>query len=298
MFINVPIALLALALGLPTIIRSRPRAGGRLDVPGAVLATLGSAALVAAFSVASEPGGWAFTTPYVFLAGAAILIGAFVWRQRRTNDPLLPGRVVADRTRGGAYLMASFMAAGMFGMFLLLPYYLQDRLAYSPLLTGLVIVPFSVALVLASLLVPTLVPRVSAKTVLIGGIVTATIAMAGLAMVIVLPNPLVGILVATTVMGVGIGLVFTLLNSSVVAGVDADDVGVASAMFSVTQQIGGAVGVALLNGIYIIGATVDATSEGISPDALRLTFLVATALYAISAIVAVTVIPGRQNSPH
>ncbi|MBB1024177.1 MFS transporter [Dietzia sp. DQ12-76] len=295
LFINVPIALIALALGLPTIIRSRPHSGGHLDVPGAVLATLGSAALVAAFSVASEPGGWASTTPYIYLAGAGLLLRAFVRRQRRTSDPLLPGRVVADRTRGGAYLMASFMAAGMFGMFLLLPYYLQGRLDYSPLLTGLVIVPFSVALVLASLLVPTLLSQVSSKTVLVGGIITATIAMAGLAVVIALPDPLVGILAATTVMGVGIGLVFTPLNSSVVAGVDADDVGVASAMFSVTQQIGGAVGVALLNGVYVIGASADAASRGISPNALRLAFLVATVLYAISAIVAITVIPRRQK---
>lgn len=297
LFINIPIALLALGLGLPTVIRSRPRGSGRLDVPGAALATLGCAALVAAFSVASESGGWASPTPYTFLAGAVFLIGAFVWRQRRTNDPLLPGRIVADRTRGGAYLMAGFMAAGMFGMFLLLPYYLQDRLDYSPLLTGMVIVPFSVALVLASLLVPTLEPKVSSKTLLVGGIVTATIAMAVLAAAITSPDPLVGILVATTVMGAGIGFVFTPLNSIVVAGVAADDVGVASAMFSVTQQIGGAVGVALLNGIYIIGAAAGAASEAISPDALRLTFLVATVLYAISAVVAVTVIPRRQSSP-
>lgn len=299
LFINVPIALFALVLGLPTIIRSRPQTGGRHDIPGAVLATLGSAALVAAFSVASEPGGWASPIPYVFLAGAVLLIGAFVWRQQRASDPLLPGRIVADRTRGGAYLMAGFMAAGMFGMFLLLPYYLQDRLAYSPLLTGVVIVPFSVALVFASLLVPALVRRFSPKTALVAGIVTATIAMAGLAVVIALPDPLVGILAATTVMGAGIGLVFTPLNSSVVAGVDAGDVGVASAMFSVTQQIGGAVGVALLNSIYIIGANAAQPAVGgISPDALRLTFLVATALYAISAAVALTVIPGRQKPSH
>ncbi|MGB3771224.1 MAG: MFS transporter [Rhodococcus sp. (in: high G+C Gram-positive bacteria)] len=297
LFINVPIALVALALGLPTIIRSRPHMSGRLDVLGAVLATLGTASLVAAFSVASEPGGWTSPTPYVYLAVAVFLIGAFVRWQRRTIDPLLPGRVVADRTRGGAYLMASFMTAGMFGMFLLLPYYLQDRLGYSPLFTGLVIVPFSVALVLASMLVPTLMSRVSAKTVLVSGILIATIAMAGLAMVIALPNPLVEILVATTVMGAGIGLVFTPLNISVVAGVDAADVGVASAMFSVSQQIGGAVGVALLNGIYIIGASADIDSEGFSSEALGMTFLVATVLYAMSAAVAITVIPSREKVP-
>ncbi len=291
LFINAPIALCALVVGLLTIDSSHPQPSGRHDIPGAVLATLGSAALVAALSVASEPKGWAAALPYVFLAGAVLLLGAFVWRQQHASNPLLPGRIVADRTRGGAYLMAGFMTAGMFGMFLLLPYYLQVRLAYSPLLTGMVIVPFSVALVLASLLVPALARRFSQKTVLVGGIVTATLAMAGLAVVIALPQPLLEILVATTVMGAGIGLVFTPLNSSVVAGVDSGDVGVASAMFSVTQQIGGAVGVALLNGIYITSARTAQPSQGISPDALRLTFFVATVLYAIAAAIALTVIP-------
>ncbi|GGP74473.1 MFS transporter [Saccharothrix coeruleofusca] len=295
LFINVPIALFALVLGLPTIVRVRPQAGGRHDIPGAVLATIGSSALVAAFSIASEPGGWASPTPYAFLAGALLLIGAFVGRQRRASNPLLPRRIVADRTRGGAYLMAGFTTAGMFGMFLLLPYYLQDHLAFSPLLTGAVIVPFSAALVLASLLVPALVRRLSAKTVLVGGIMTATIAMAGLAVIIALPDALAGVLVSTTVMGAGIGFVFAPLNSSVVAGVAAGDVGVASAMLSVTQQIGGAVGVALLNGIYVIGATAHPELDGISPEALRSTFLVATAFYAISAVVALVVIPTSRS---
>lgn len=293
LFINVPIALIALALGLPTIIRSRPRGGGRHDIPGAVLATFGSAALVAAFSVASEPNGWSSPAPYALLTVSALLIGLFVWRQHRAANPLLPGRIVANRTRGGAYLMGAFMAAGMFGMFLLLPYYLQDHLSYSPLVTGLVILPFSAALVAASLLVPRLLRRLSPKTVLVAGIGIATLAMAGLATVITLPDAVAGILIVTTIMGAGIGLVFTPLNSSVVTDVGADDVGVASAMFSVSQQIGGAVGVALLNGIYLLSVT---STNGVSAEGLRLTFLVATALYAISAVIAVTVIPTKRKA--
>ncbi|MFJ7242941.1 MFS transporter [Streptomyces olivaceus] len=293
LFINVPIALVALAIGLPTITRSRPVGGGRHDIPGAVLATLGSAALVAAFSVASEPDGWASPAPYALLAVSALLIGTFVWRQRRAANPLLPGRVVANRTRGGAYLMGAFMAAGMFGMFLLLPYYLQDHLAYSPLTTGFVILPFSVALVAASLLVPRLLRHLSPKAVLVTGIAIATLAMAGLATVITLPDAVVGVLTTTTLMGVGIGLVFTPLNSSVVADVGDDDVGVASAMFNVSQQIGGAVGVALLNGVYLLSTT---SANGVSAEGLRLTFFVATALYAISAVIAVTVIPSIRKA--
>ncbi|USX48989.1 MFS transporter [Lentzea sp. HUAS12] len=293
LFINIPIALVALAIGLPSITRSDSLVGGRHDVAGAVLATLGSAALVGAFSVASEPDGWTSSTPYALFLAAAVLIGAFVWRQRRTADPLLPGRVVADRTRGGAYLMAGFLAAGMFGMFLLLPYYLQEDLAYTPLATGVVIVPFSVALVAASLVVPRLLQRFSSRTVLIGGIAVATVAMAGLAVVITLPDALVGILVTTTVMGAGIGFVFTPLNSSVVADVPSDDVGVASAMFSVTQQIGGAVGVALLNGIYVVSA---GAGGDVSSAALRLTFSAATVLYALAAVIAITVIPAPRKA--
>jgi EmrB/QacA subfamily drug resistance transporter len=294
LFINIPIALAAAALGVSTIIGSRPLERGRYDTPGAVLATGGSAALVAALSLAAEPGGWSTSAPYLLLGAAIVLLGSFVWRQRRAAEPLLPGRVVADRTRGGAYLLGAFMAAGMFGMFLLLPYYLQNHLSYSPLITGIVIVPFSVALVTASLIVPRLLRRLSPKTVLVVGIAIATVAMAGLAAVITQPDAVAGILVTTTVMGAGIGLVFTPLNSSVVTGVGPADVGVASAMFSVSQQIGGAVGVALLNGVYVISTA--APGSEASSTALPLTFLVATALYVIAAVFALAVLPTPRKA--
>lgn len=257
-----------------------------------MLATVGSAALVAALSLGSEPGGTASPAPYLLLAGSVVLIAGFVLRQHRTANPLLPGRVVADRTRAGAYLAGAFLAAGMFGMFLLLPYYLQDQLSFGPLATGLAIVPFSAALVATSLLVPRLLRRTSEKAVLVTGLTLATLAMAGLASAIGQPDALPGVLITTTVMGAGIGLVYPPLNTSVVSGVAVDDVGVASATFSVSQQLGGAVGVALLNGGYVIisGSAAGQAATG----ALWITFLFATALYLAATHVALTVLPGRR----
>lgn len=180
--------------------------------------------------------------------------------------------------------------AGMLGMFLLLPYYLQDHLSYSPLETGLMILPFSIALIAASLLVPRLMHWLSSTTVLVIGMVVATAAMAALAALIALPGALAGIIVASAVMGVGIGMVFTPLNADVVTGVDSEDVGVSSAMFNVSLQVGGAIGVAALNSAYVLRLASDATGTagGVSLPGLRLSFSVAAGLFALAVVVANT----------
>ena len=297
LFINVPIALVALVLGLPTITRSDTPERGRYDVLGAVLATLGTASLVGAFSAAGETDGWTTPTPYLLIVTTVVLIGLFVHRQRRTPNPLLPLHVVTNRARGGAFLVGGLTMAGMLGMFLLLPYYLQDHLSYSPLATGLMILPFSIALIAASLLVPRLMQRISSHAVLRIGMVVATVAMAALAALIALPGALVGIIMASAVMGVGIGMVFTPLNADVVTGVDPADVGVTSAMLNVSLQVGGAIGVAVLNSVYVLRLASDATGTpgAVSLPGLQLSFTVAACLFALAVVVATTMLRAKAR---
>ena len=123
----VPAAVGAIALVAHAPHRDRPR----LDVPGVLTASAGLFAVVYGFSHA-ETTSWGDPVTVAFLAAAVVLLGAFVAIQRRAAHPLLPLRVVLDRTRGGSFVAFAISAAGMFGVFLFLTYYLQQTLGYSP----------------------------------------------------------------------------------------------------------------------------------------------------------------------
>ena len=115
-------------------------AGARLDVPGVVLVSAGVFCLVYGFSNAATHG-WSTPSTYGFLAVGVVLLAAFAFWISRASNPLLPPRVVLDRNRGAAYLAILIVGAGMFGIFLFLTYYLQDTLGYSPVVTGLAFLP-------------------------------------------------------------------------------------------------------------------------------------------------------------
>jgi len=131
----------------------------RLDVPGLLLVSSGVFCLVYGFSNAAIHG-WATPSTYGFLAAGVVLLVAFALWQGRAAHPLLPPQVVLDRNRGGAYLSMFIAAAGMFGIFLFLTYYLQLTLGYSPLVTGVTFLPISGCLILmANLSTIVLMPR-------------------------------------------------------------------------------------------------------------------------------------------
>jgi EmrB/QacA subfamily drug resistance transporter len=255
LYVNLIFAVLASAGGLALLRGGRPAHRPRLDLPGTLLASAGLFALVYGFSNAASHG-WSSPSTWGLLAGAAALLSLFTWWQARASHPLLPLRVLADRNRGASFIMLALSGAGMFGVFLFLTYYLQISLGYTPVETGLAFLPMIGALMVAAQIASNmLVPRLGPKAVVPAG---AVIAAAGLAMLTKLnltSGYAADVLPWLVVMGIGIGLVMPTAVSLATGRIRAEDAGVSSAAVNTMQQIGGAVGTALLSTLAASAAT-------------------------------------------
>ena len=247
LYVNVPLATVALVGGWLLLDRQRSDKRVSLDVSGTVAVTAGLFFVVFGLSRA-EAAGWGDMTTLLCFAAAAILLAGFGAMQARRRNPLLPLRVLTDRNRAGAYTATFMVAAGMFGCLLFLTYYLQVVLHFSAVQAGLAFVPMCVVLMAASSLGSMfLSPRVSPRLVIPTGMVVAGIGMALFTRIPVDGSYVAYVLPPSLVFGLGVGLVFGFASNTATAAVPPEDAGVASAMVNVGQQIGGAVGTALLN---------------------------------------------------
>jgi EmrB/QacA subfamily drug resistance transporter len=245
--VNVPIALVA-AFGAWWL-RGAARTGGagRLDLPGAALSATGLAAVVAGCTRAAAQG-WGSALVVGLLAGGAALLALFGLWEARAAHPLLPLRILADRNRVGAYLSVTFAVAGMLGLFLFLTYYLQSVLRYSPVTAGLAVLPLSGAVVLSSQVVAgRLLPRVAPRLLIVPGLLAAAAAMVLFTRLTPASGYLTAILPGEVLLGLGMGCVFTPAISTATSHVPPRDAGVAAAVVNAAQQIGGSLGVAVLN---------------------------------------------------
>ncbi|GAA1852412.1 MFS transporter [Asanoa iriomotensis] len=255
LFINVPFALVAAIGAIPTIHdTSGARRRQRLDIPGAAVATAGLVALVYGFTRAESDGWSAGWTLGSFLASAVLLL-AFVLVEARVPNPLLPLRVVTDRTRGGVYASIGLSMVGMFGLFLFLTYYLQVVQAWSPVRTGLGFLPLIIAMILGPTLIGArLSHRVRPGVLLAGSFLTAAIGLLLLTQLTVDSSYLALILPSQVLLGLGTGTAFLPAMSLATHGLRAHEAGIASAIINTSQQIGASIGTALLNTVAA-GAT-------------------------------------------
>ncbi|GGS28365.1 MFS transporter [Streptomyces griseoviridis] len=249
LYVNVPIAAVAV-LGALALLHDRPgTAGARLDVPGVVLGCGGLVALVYGFSEA-EPRGWTDPLVLALFAAAAVLLAAFVGWQTRTPSPLLPLHIVRDRDRAGCFLTMMLAVIGMFGLFLFMTYYLQVILGYSPVRTGLAFLPLTVAIVIGSTQISArLLQHAPPRLLMVPGMVLAAGGMVVLTRITVDSAYLSEVLPALLLMGLGMGLTFMPVFATATAGVAPRDSGVTSATVNTSQQVGGSIGTALLNTI-------------------------------------------------
>ncbi|MEU5087431.1 MFS transporter [Streptomyces sp. NPDC021356] len=265
LYVNVPIAVVAV-LGAFVLLRDRPgHAGARLDVPGVVLGCGGLVAVVYGFSEA-QPRGW--TDPLVlalFAAGAAVL-AAFVWWQTRAPVPLLPLRILRERNRAGCLLTMLLAVIGMFGLFLFMTYYLQEILGYSPLRTGLAFLPLTAAIIVGSTQVSArLLHHVAPRALMVPGMLLAAGGLLLLTRLTVASQYTTEVLPALLLMGLGMGLTFMPVFATATAGVAPQDAGVTSATVNTAQQVGGSIGTALLNTVAISSSTAYITARLRSP---------------------------------
>jgi MFS family permease len=179
-----------------------------------------------------------------------VLLAAFVWWESRAKNPMLPLRIVLDRNRGGSYLTFLLVGAGLFAMFLFLTYYFQINLGYSPLKSGFAFLPFSGGIILTAGVVAQLLPRVGPKPLMIPGLVMAVLGMLWLTQITQDTAYWSHVLPAELLMSIGLAGVFIPASSTALIGVGHHDAGVASAVLNTSQQIGGALGTALLNTLF------------------------------------------------
>jgi EmrB/QacA subfamily drug resistance transporter len=249
LYINLVFAGLALAGGALLLDRQPKTPGARLDMPGVAAVSGGMFCLVYGFSNAATHS-WHTSSTWGFLTAAAALLSVFAVWQARAAQPLLPPRVILDRNRGGAYLTSFINGAGIFGIFLFLIYYLQVSLRYSPVISGVALLPM-VALIgiVANVGNIRLMPRFGPKPLVIAGMLCNAIGMAWLTRIGVhsgYASVLLGPLIVT---GAGMGFIFGAAANTGTFGVAPRDAGVASASANTGQQLGGAIGTALLNTI-------------------------------------------------
>jgi EmrB/QacA subfamily drug resistance transporter len=303
LLVNIPIALAALALAIPIVKESRAKGDTSYDVPGAVLATAGLVALVYGFTKAAQDG-WSSGVTLIFFAVAAALLAGFVVLEARSPHPLLPLRVVLHRNRGGSFLVSVLLGAGMMGMFLFMTYYFQGTLHYSPVKTGIAYLPFSFALIITAVGASGLLPKVGPRAMMTVGGIMATGGMIWLTQLRIDSSYPALILPALVIMAAGMGLVFVPLGNTALTGVDNHDAGVASAMVNTTQQIGGSLGVALLNTVFTTATTSYVKTHGPAGTALgivhgyNVAFTVSAVLLAASTLVIFVLIRNaRQATP-
>ncbi|MEU5345612.1 MULTISPECIES: MFS transporter [unclassified Streptomyces] len=255
LYVNIIFAVVALVGGWMLLSNHRDAASSKLDLPGALLVSSGLFALVYGFSNA-ETHDWSSPQTWGFLIAGGLLLTVFAWWQTRAAHPLLPMRVLLDRSRGASFLAVLVTGAGMFGVFLFLTYYLQLNLGFSPTRTGVAFLPMMAALmVMAQVSTTMLVPRIGPKVVMPAGFAIAAVGMAWLTGIGLDSSYSTDVLPQLLLIGVGLGMVMPPAMSLATSGIAAEDAGVASATVNAMQQVGGSIGTALLNTLAASAAT-------------------------------------------
>lgn len=245
-WVNVPIAVVAAFLAFRLVPESRSAdAGGGFDFPGAVSVTAGLSVLVYAL-VDAESAGWGSTQTVLLLAGAVALLGGFVVIERISKAPLVPSRLVALPTVRGSNVAGLLIGAALFSMFFFISLYMQQVLGFSPLKTGLSYLPLAIVIIISAGIASQLVTRVGFKPVLMAGAALVGIGLLWFSRIDVDGSFLGDVLGPSIVAAAGLGLTFVPVTIGAVSGIDRDDSGMASGLINAAQQVGGALGVAIL----------------------------------------------------
>jgi EmrB/QacA subfamily drug resistance transporter len=258
LFVNVPIGVVVILAALRSLAES-PRQRSRFDLPGAITGTGGIAALVYGLSEAA-PGGliggshWGDAKVVAALTGAVALLAAFAVVELRGRTPLLPAKLLANRSRTGANLVMLCTGAALFGLFFFLTLFMQEVWGYSPVKAGLAYLPMTAAIGVTSGVGARLIPRVGALPLVAAGTVAFGGALYWLSRLSEHGSYLHTILGPTLVVGAGLGLLFVPLTIVAMAKVAESESGVAASVRNTAQQAGGSIGLAVLGTVAFTAA--------------------------------------------
>ena len=296
LLINVFFAVAAVAGALAWIRTDRSGRHDPLDMRGAVLATAGLFCLVFGLSRA-DTDGWTASSTLLLLTVGILVLAVFFVDQSRSRLPLLPPHILHSRVRGGANVAMLTTNAGAFGLYLYLAYYLQDTLGYSALATGLAFLPMVAAMIITSQVANrVLLARIGPKIVIPTGMGLAAVGMLMLSTVTTTSGYAPHILPSLIVAGLGFGLSLSPGFATGTLGLQRHEAGIGSATIQTSQQIGGAVGTALLNTLAASAASTYLQDHATDMKLASLagytaTFLAAAVLFAGGAIVVALLIP-------
>ncbi|NHC14098.1 MFS transporter [Motilibacter deserti] len=266
LLVNIPVAAIAVAAAIPLVSESKAHGDTRYDVPGAVVVTAGLVALVYGFTKAGEEAyGWSSAVSLGFIAAGVVLLAVFVVIEKRSNHPLLPLRIPLHPSRGGTYIASLLAGAGLLGALLFLTFYFQIVLGYSPIKSGIASLPLTAAVLATAGFATAMMTRTGPKPLMAAGGLVAASGMAVLSQIGVESAYATHVLPGLVLIGIGLGLLFVPLSNVALVGVEEHDAGAASALINATQQVGGAVGTALLSSFYSSSVTSYLESHAPSP---------------------------------
>jgi EmrB/QacA subfamily drug resistance transporter len=252
LYVNVPIGIAA-ALLAPRLLPARESAPSQpsrhFDFAGAVTITAGLSLLVYSL-VNANKAGWGSTETLVLLAIAAVLIAAFVFIERRTKAPLVPfPGIFRLRTIRGINITALLIAMALFSMFFFISLYMQQVLGYEPLEAGVAYLPLAGGIIISAGLASQLVTRFGVKPVLISGLLLTAVGLLWFSQISPDGSYVGDILFPSLISAFGLGFAFVPMTVAAVAGVEPHEAGLASGLINTSQQVGGALGLAVLAAI-------------------------------------------------
>ncbi|MGH3470895.1 MAG: MFS transporter [Nocardioidaceae bacterium] len=278
--INVPIGIAA-ACAAPYFLGESARRRGSFDIPGAITGTLGLISVVYGLTHAAQlkldptkHHAWTDPVTLTALLGGAALLIAFVLIERSVREPLMPFRILANRTRGVSFAVMLLMMAAMFAMFFFLSQVIQNVMGYSSLKAGLAFLPFSLGIVVSAGLASSLASKVNPRWLAGSGTILTGLGMWGFSRIPYADNVaspssfgvhasyVTDLLPWILVMSIGMGFVFVPLTLTAVHGVAANDSGVGSGVLNAMQQVGGSLGLATLTTVFVTALNNTATDLG------------------------------------
>jgi EmrB/QacA subfamily drug resistance transporter len=298
--VNLPVGIGALLAALRYVPESRgPELRKTFDLAGAFSVTSGLIVLVYGI-VKTEQYGWGSARTLGTLAVAAVLLGAFFFLEKRSPAPLVRLSILRIRTLAAANLALLFVMSGMMSMFYFASLYVQQVLGYSPLKAGLAFLPVTIGIGAGAALAQSLIRRYGARTIAVGGLSLAAVGMAMLLRTTIQGNYPGQLLVGLIPLALGMGLTFVPITLLATANVHGDDAGLASGLYNTAQQVGGALGLAVLSTLAasrtssLLGASASSGSRAALLGGFHLAFGVGAGLLALAALLLVAMLRRRH----
>ncbi len=299
-FVNIPVGLTALTL-VPVLLReSRDTSVATFDVPGAVFITAGLSSLVLAITQGHDWGWASARTVGTFAASVALLIGFVAW-ENRAREPLMRFGILRTKTVLGANVSGFILGTALFSMFLMLTLYMQEVLGYSAMKTGVAYLAVAGTSIIWANVAAALVSRVGVRPLIATGMALLSIGMLSFTRIGVGDSYASALLPGFLIVALGMALCFVPISIAALAGVQQREAGLASGLLNTSQQIGGAVGIALLSSIAVSTTQGKLGAGTAVPDALvsgfQAAFWVGAAIAAVGFLAALVLVRDDELAP-